>query len=220
MKLAALFCDHAVLQRDIPLPVWGWSKPNHRIKITLGELTGEHFAGADGKFLIYLPATNAGGPYELTVIDLVTQEKVICRDVWVGEVWLASGQSNMEWTLNAIGDQGVAQAQEKIPQLRMINIPHHSLAGRQTEISPFTQDDISFYCCQQQPQPVSWQTAGALNTGDWSAVGYYFGKELQAKLGIAVGIINSSWGGDYRRSLDQPRNPDPQSGHDRRSAPL
>ena len=179
MKLSSLFCDHAVVQRGIPVPVWGWTKPLVRVKARLGEHTAEAMAGADGRFLVRLPAMPAGGPYDLEVTAEGGSGAVVAKDVWVGEVWLASGQSNMELPLARItGKAGESELRNAgIPGLRMINIPHVAYLGRQSDVD------------------AGWQVATPESAREFSAVGYHFAKRLHEELGVAVGIVNSSWGG-------------------------
>ena len=99
IQLASLFQDHAVLQRDRPLPVWGWAPPLSRIRVTLGPHTARTIGNAQGDFLVRLPALPAGGPHTLVATVVDTEERVEITDLLVGDVWLASGQSNMEWPL-------------------------------------------------------------------------------------------------------------------------
>jgi sialate O-acetylesterase len=178
MKLAALFTDHAVLQREISVPVWGWMNPRSRVSVRLGDYVAQGLSGADGKFLLRLPPMPAGGPYKLTATDLSSGQCAIAQDVWVGEVWLASGQSNMEWQVSKLGQAGDDLLAQPQPNgLRMITIPRLALAGRQSEVE------------------AQWDSADSDSLADFSAVGYYFARQLHERLGVAVGIINSSWGG-------------------------
>jgi len=193
MKLAALFCDHAVLQQGMPIPVWGWCQPKARVEVKLGKQVVEYFAGNDGKFMVRFPAMAAGGPYELSATDRKSGKTAVCHDVWVGEVWLASGQSNMEWTLEGL-DNGRKDAERSLPDLRIFNVPHYSYPGRQSDLTELSERDKQFYC-QQSLAPLSWIPAGAPGTISCSAVAYYFGSQLQNALGVKIGVINSSWGG-------------------------
>jgi len=179
MKLASLFSDHAVVQRGIPVPVWGWGKPLGRVKARLGQYEAQSMAGADGKFLIRLPAMPAGGPYDLEVTAADGGGTVVTRDVWVGEVWLASGQSNMDFTMSGIiGPAGEAELKGAgIPGLRMITIPPVANLGRQPDV------------------PAEWKVSTPGAALAFSAVAYHFAKRLHEEMGVAVGIVNSSWGG-------------------------
>ena len=174
LKLSALFCDHAVLQRGIPVPVWGWASPGSIVSISLGVVSAATRCGVDGRFRVDLPSMPAGGPFELRV--RAGGHEVVVRDVFVGEVWLASGQSNMEFTLAACGKMtDIAEADH--PLVRMITVDHTALIGPRSNFEG------------------AWQTATPQNAQAFSAVGYFFARRLSAELGVAVGIINSSWGG-------------------------
>jgi len=175
MKLAALFSDHAVLQRGISLPVWGWTLPNKRVCARLGSVAAaESKSAADGKFVLRLPPLTAGGPYELVVESPEPGERVVARDLWVGEVWICSGQSNMEWTMqNLSGRDEYADC----PGLRMINVPQLALSGRQPDVT------------------AAWQVSTPVTCRSFSAVGTFFGRRLHNELGVTVGLINTSWGG-------------------------
>lgn len=179
MKLSSLFCDHAVVQRDIAVPVWGWTKPLVQVKARLGGRAADSMSGTDGKFMIRLPPMPAGGPYDLEVTAADGGGTFVARDIWVGEVWLASGQSNMEFTLSALKGKANADelAQAGIPRLRMINIPRVAYLGRQSDVE------------------AGWQVSTPESARTFSAVAYYFAKRLGEELGVAVGIVNSSWGG-------------------------
>ena len=178
MKLAALFSDHAVLQRGVSIPVWGWTKARTRVKAVLGKYTAESISGEDGKFIVRLPPMPAGGPFDLEVRSAKGADKVIARDAHVGEVWLASGQSNMEFTLASAGEAGINEAKSaRDDALRMITIPRNAFVGPQSDVN------------------AKWLMTSPDSAGKFSAVAYYFAKRLRAELGVAVGIISSSWGG-------------------------
>lgn len=177
MKLASLFSDHAVLQRGTPIPVWGWTKPNTRVAVRLGDRVAMTDSGADGKFLVRLPAMKEGGPYVLEASGKGAKESVKVKDVWVGEVWLASGQSNMEWQVSKLGDDAQTAELAAFDGIRMIKIPNRSLPGVQSSFEN------------------SWLTPEKGNVETFSAVGAHFAKSLSEELKVKVGIIDSSWGG-------------------------
>lgn len=179
MKLTPLLTDHAVVQRDQPVPVWGWTESsNTRIRAELGPVSAEGISGEDGHFLLRLPPLPAGGPHKLIVESLDSSDRLEVNDILSGEVWLASGQSNMEWPMES------SNAAEEIEsagpgQVRMINVE------RRAEFSP---------------NPVvkaRWQLAGPETIRGFSAVGNFFGQRLQDELNVPVGIIHSSWGGTF-----------------------
>ena len=178
MKLAALFGDHAVVQRERAIPVWGWTKPLLRVRVTLGEQVAETQAATDGRFLARLPPMPAGGPFTLEVNSPDPDERVVVKDVMVGEVWICSGQSNMEFTLASSGADGEAEsAQADLPTLRHICIPRAARWGRQSDV------DAAWQVCTPETAP------------GFTAVGYHFGRALQRRLGVPVGLLNTAWGG-------------------------
>lgn len=178
MRLAALFADHAVLQRDLPIPVWGWARPRARVRVVLGDAQAQGLAGGDGRFLLRLPPQPAGGPHHLEATDLDSGVCVAASDVWIGEVWVASGQSNMEWTLAATGPVGEAEIlQADDPGLRMFTVPKTACLGRTPDVAG------------------SWRPGGRETIGAFSAVAYHFAKRLRQELNLVVGILHSSWGG-------------------------
>lgn len=175
VTLAPLFQDHAVLQRDLPLPVWGRAAPGEHVAVAFHGQTVGTTAGADGRWIIYLaPVPASADPAELVVTG---SNVTTVKDVLVGEVWLASGQSNMEWPLRmaANGDAEVARA--NFPALRLFSVLH-AVASQPAETatgnwSPCTPDSVN----------------------QFSAVAYYFGRDLLRKLGVPVGVIGTYWGG-------------------------
>ncbi|MEO5367183.1 MAG: hypothetical protein H7831_12715 [Magnetococcus sp. WYHC-3] len=179
MRLAAMFSDHAVLQRERQVAVWGWTKPGVRVQVLLGEAQAETFSGTDGRFLTWLPPMPAGGPFTMEVRTSDPGECAVVQDVLVGEVWLCSGQSNMEWPLCLTGREGFREMlAADYPRIRTIMIPRMVLPGRQSDAS------------------AAWQVCHPDTAGAFTAVGYYFARVLQERLGgIPVGLINASWGG-------------------------
>ena len=179
VRLARLFGDHAVLQRDKDLPVWGWTAPNTRV---VGRLAGvEVWEGVsnDGKFTLRFPPFKAGGPYELVVSNAVTHAVVRSTDVMVGEVWLASGQSNMAFSMSASPQiEDFLAAKEDPSLVREFKLSHVA--------SGFPEGDLD---------TGDWVKSTPEDVGDFSAVAFWFARKLQKELGVTVGVINSSWGG-------------------------
>ncbi|MCO5240364.1 MAG: beta galactosidase jelly roll domain-containing protein [Chitinophagaceae bacterium] len=181
VRLPKIFNSHMVLQRHKPIPVWGWADAGEKVTV---ELRGSGIAtqtkvvkaGKDGKWLLRLNAAEAGGPYQLIVRG--KKNVITLEDVLVGEVWICSGQSNMQWTVewSARAKEEIAEA--NYPLIRQFEVPR--------EMSMTPREDIS---------AGSWKTATPENVGQFTAVGYFFGRELYKKLGIPIGLINSSWGG-------------------------
>jgi sialate O-acetylesterase len=180
IRLAALFQDGAILQRDCPLRVWGWAPPSCRVRVTLGKNAANSWSSAWGDFRVVLPAMPAGGPHVLRV-ELPDSPDVAAlkvSDIWMGEVWLASGQSNMQWQLRQCGDFAEdAVPSAGYPLLRMFHVEQRAELALQRDVAG------------------SWRTATPENVPDFSAVGFFFARRVQQELGIPVGVIVSAWGG-------------------------
>lgn len=176
LQLPLLFADGAVLQRDVPLRVWGWATPGARIQVRLDGAAATAVAAADGRWQAQLPAHAAGGPYVLEVQGDGARRRI--GDVLVGDVWLASGQSNMEWPLAQARDGAREVAAANDPQLRHFKVPK--------SWSPQP---------QRQLAGGEWKAATPQDAGAFSAVGYFFARELRRSTGVPIGIIDSSWGG-------------------------
>ncbi len=177
LGLARIFSDHAVLQRDQPIAVWGTADAGRKLAVTLGGRTVNGSADAHGKWKIQLPPQPAGGPYTLTVAS--GGQTVSRTDILVGDVYLCSGQSNMEFTqrqsTNAIG----AAYAGRNETLRFLNVPKNSTATPQDELKG----------------PVEWKVVTPETAGDASAVCYYMARSLQGSYKVPVGFVNASWGG-------------------------
>jgi sialate O-acetylesterase len=175
VTLPALFSEHAVLEKSARSVIWGQAEPGEQVTITLGSATARTQAGADGKWQTALDLRDQGaGPYELKVSG---KNNLVVPDVVLGDVWICSGQSNMEFVLkNAIG-AAEEIAQSANPMLRQF------LVGRTASRQPLEQ-------CTGH-----WVVAGPETSGGFTAVGYYFGKTLQKSLNVPIGLVHSSWGG-------------------------
>ena len=175
--LAPVFQDHAILQRDRPIPVWGHAQPGAQIQL---DFAGQHItARADkhGDWQAQLPMQKAGGPYTLQVRSGTTTQ--VANDILIGDVWLCSGQSNMELqvrrTLNADGEISGAQNDT----IRMLRVPQTATPAPQTGFS----------------EPAPWLSATPANVPNFSAACYYFARELQKTEKVPQGLINASLGG-------------------------
>jgi sialate O-acetylesterase len=179
VRLPHVFSDHMVLQRNQPIPVWGWAEPGETVTVQMGETSVRGAADAQGKWRIMLPSQTNIGPFTLTVSGSST---VTFHDVLVGEVWLCSGQSNMEMGMKMIRDSANEIAAGFHPQMRLLLVPR--------KISPLPVEDFDSHWNVCNPE--------TLSQGGWngfSAAAYFFARELQAKLNVPVGVIESSWGG-------------------------
>ncbi|MBS0207872.1 MAG: sialate O-acetylesterase [Planctomycetes bacterium] len=175
VKLPAIFSDHMVLQADTGAPIWGWADPGEQVVVTIGTKTITSTAGADGRWqarMSKLPVS--AEPMTLTVKGKNT---FTVNDVLVGEVWLASGQSNMGMLVSGSLDYEKEQAAARHPQLRMFTVARNP--------QPKAQSD-----CQG-----TWVVCAPETVGRFSATAYFFGRDLQAELKQPLGLINSSYGG-------------------------
>ncbi len=175
VKLPAIISDHMVLERSAKVPLWGWADPGEDVKISLNGTSAAAKADAEGKWIAVLDLKDSPpGPFEMSVEG---KNKISLADVLVGEVWIASGQSNMELRLRNTRDAEQEIASSANPFLRQF------LVEKNTSATPL--DELKG----------RWTVAGPETAGDFSAVGYYFGKSLQSEVKVPVGIVNSSWGG-------------------------
>lgn len=176
---AALFSDHAVLQQGTPLPVWGTASDGERVVVELGGQRAETTA-ANGKWRVTLAPLTAGGPHSLTIIG---KNRVVISDVLIGEVWVCSGQSNMEMRLGpASGLQPVANWQAAVaaadlPQMRFFTVP------RTLSLTPVETTEAKWEVCSPDTAPNA------------SAVAFFFGRALAQARGVPIGLVHSSWGG-------------------------
>lgn len=175
VKLPPIISDHMVLKKGSKVPIWGTADRGEKVTVTLDGNERSVRAGPDGKWCVSFDlAKSKPGPFELVVQG---QNRIAISDVVVGEVWIASGQSNMEWPLDYTINASVEIAASTNRLLRQFS-----------------------YTKNATPVPVAdfggkWVIAGPENSGSFTAVGYYFGKTLQRDLGVPVGIINTIWGG-------------------------
>jgi sialate O-acetylesterase len=174
VRLPALISDGMVLQQKAPVRIWGWAAEGEKVTVALRgqSLTAQTRAG---QWSVVLKPLDAGGPFELNVTG---QNRIVVKDVFVGEVWVCSGQSNMEFPLARAFEAQAEIAAAADPGLRMFTV------GRQVADSP--QSDVA---------GGSWEAASPESRPHFSAVGYYFGRALRAARKVPVGLIHSSWGG-------------------------
>ncbi|MBL9127379.1 MAG: 9-O-acetylesterase [Verrucomicrobiales bacterium] len=179
VRLPRVFGDHMVLQQEKPVKLWGWAAPGEKIEIRLGEDTVATTATQAGEWKAELPARRAGGPLVLTVAGSNT---VRFEDVLVGEVWLCSGQSNMEMGVRMCANGADEAAAANYPAIRLLMVPNRWSPEPQTDL------DATW-------KPCSPESVGEGGWGGFSAAGYYFGRELHRRLGVPVGLIDATWGG-------------------------
>ncbi len=172
--LHPLFSDHAVLQRRVEVPVWGWTTPGARVIVSLAHQMMLAKADASGRWEARLGPFNAGGPFELRAEG---PETAVIKDVMIGDVWLCSGQSNMEWPVALAQNAETEIAAADFPGIRLFTVP------RNIALAPV------------ETFEASWAVCSPASVADFSAVGYFFGRELHRELGTPIGLIDASWGG-------------------------
>jgi sialate O-acetylesterase len=175
VKLPKVFSDNMVLQRDQPVPFWGTDKPGTEVTVKIGSNEAKAKADADGKWMVKLPALKAGGPLEVTVNGSTA---VTFKNVLVGEVWLCSGQSNMEWTVGGSNNAQEEIAKADFPRIRHIKIGHTPTTKPQTDVASS-----------------GWTVCNSQTVGNFTGVGYFFARHLEKELDVPIGLIGSNWGG-------------------------
>lgn len=173
--LSPVFTDNMVLQRDQKDAVWGWAKPGDKVTVTLAGQTADAVADADGKWQVMLSPMKAGGPYTMAISG---PEQVSLQNILVGDVWLCSGQSNMEWVVANSNNAQEEIAAANHPEIRCLTLAHVTAAEPQKTFSGS-----------------GWQVCTPQTVGGFTAVGYFFGKKLNEDLKVPIGLIHSSWGG-------------------------
>ncbi len=176
MELAGIFSDNVVLQRNVEIPVWGWSSKGQTVTLTFNGNTYQTKADKKGKWQVKLPATPAGGAYQITITDGVT--KKILNNILFGDVWICSGQSNMEWTVD-----NSMFAQNEIMNAKDQQIRHFKVA-RNTSIVP-----------TEKLEGSGWEATSPETVGKFTAIGYQFAKSVRQHHDVPIGLLNTSWGG-------------------------
>ncbi len=176
VKLTGLFSDHMVLQQEKPIRVFGSATPGENVTVELAGQSASAKADADGNFRVELPAMKADGKAHTLVVK--GKNTITLKDVLLGEVWICSGQSNMEWSVRGALNPNEETAAANHPQIRLFNVPGH-VAGPVPTRDPRGK----------------WQLCTPGSVGGFSAVGYYFGRALHQKLNVPIGLVGTNWGG-------------------------
>lgn len=179
VKPAALFSDNAVLQQNALVPVWGFADNGEKVTVKFQNQELSTIA-KDGKWMVKLAPLSAGGPYTMTI------NTIELKNILVGEVWVCSGQSNMQFGLGeaANGKEAIAAAAD--PKIRLFTVPCI------TSYTPKDNVESSWVTCTPETVP------------GFSAVGYFFGRDLRKALDVPIGLINSSWGGTFAEAWTSP----------------
>lgn len=174
VKLPALISDHMLLQQGVPVRIWGTAAPGEAVKVSFRDQQAATTGGAEGKWAVWLQPLKPGGPDELTIAGSNT---VAVRDVLVGEVWVGSGQSNMAWTVGRSDNAAEEIANAKYPSIRLFKV--------KTTVSEQPMDDVTG----------AWSVCNPDTVKDFSAVGYFFARDVHKTRRVPVALIQSAWGG-------------------------
>ncbi|UCG50134.1 MAG: hypothetical protein JSU94_10160 [Phycisphaerales bacterium] len=176
VRLPAVIGDNMVLQGGGKAPIWGWAEPKELVTVRIGAGAKARTvrAGEDGRWMLKIDVPDAGGPYEMTIRGKNT---ITVRNILVGEVWVCSGQSNMQWPVQRAANSAQEIAAADYPKIRLFTV--------QRKVADSPQSD-----CTGQ-----WAECSSATAGGFSAVAYFFGRELHKELDVPVGLIHTSWGG-------------------------
>lgn len=174
VRLPSIFQSNMVLQRDVPVNIWGWASPGETVTVTLSMRTASVKADKNGKWLVKLPALAAGGPYGMIVQG---KNRIVLSDILIGEVWLCGGQSNMQWRIDQTGFEEKDTVFLQANQVRLFTV------NIDTDYMP--RDDV---------KGSGWKTLSRENVNAFSAVAYHFGKYLYQQLKVPVGLISDNLG--------------------------
>ncbi|MBM3811483.1 MAG: sialate O-acetylesterase [Acidimicrobiia bacterium] len=174
VRLPALISDHMLLQREVPVRIWGWAEPGESVTVAFRGQTATAVTGSLGKWQVWLSPVDAGAAAEMTVSGKNT---LTVRDVLLGEVWVGSGQSNMVWPISRSNNPQQEAASANYPQIRLFKMA--------LKTSPEPLEDVEG----------KWETCSPETVKEFSAVGYFFARHLHKKLNVPFGVIQSAWGG-------------------------
>ncbi len=175
VTLPSVLGDHMVLQRGLPVHIWGKAAEGEAVSVEFRGETRSATADAIGRWSVYFPPAEAGGPFDLTVNG---NNRIQLRDILIGDVWIASGQSNMEFSMKEVINSTAEIAGAAHPDIRLLHLAN--------KVAPYPLDDAV-------AEP--WAPCTSESVVDFSAVAYFFGRHLQEKLGVPIGLIETSWGG-------------------------
>lgn len=198
-----VFQDHVVLQRDTTVHIWGMASPGDSVSVSVADAVEEATAESNGAWSVQLPELPSGGPYQLTARSSDGAVQVV-DDVHVGDVYLCSGQSNMELPVDRTLDAPSEIGRASNEQIRMLDVP------RAAQTSP----------AEYLPESINWEVAGPETVGDWSATCYYYARALQPRVDVPIGLINSSWGGSKIQAWMSTQALEAVGGYDQRLALL
>ena len=194
LALPSIFSDHMVLQRNIPIPVWGTAPSQEEITVTFANHVETTNADVNGKWKLTLPSMEAGGPHKLKVNG--RDHSIEIGDVMVGEVWLCSGQSNMEFPLERSVTAEIVVTKANYPDIRLFMMKKRVSMGN----TPFSEEDIKLVNQGDFYFNASWEICTSETAAKFSAVAYFFGKILYETLNVPIGLIQNAVGGSPAQS--------------------
>lgn len=178
ISLPKVFGDNMVLQRDVKIPVWGNATPGTTIIAELGSVRATAIADEKGKWMVRFPEFKAGGPYTLKLSQSgIADSPIVLSNILIGDVWVASGQSNMEWQVQQSQDANNEISKALFPQIRFLFVEHDKKLTPQTDISG------------------TWKVCDTTNVKQFSAVAYFFARKIHLDQNVPIGVIQSTWGG-------------------------
>ena len=179
LSMPKVFSSHMVLQRDMEIPVWGNAVPGSEVTVQFDDKVITGLTSESGKWMVHLPQCKAGGPYRLVVFQTEKPgERIEYDDILIGDVWLASGQSNMELQVQQAKDARQEIKLANYPAIRFFNVPHQKSVKPETDISGG-----------------NWQACDTSSVKTVSAVAYYFARKIQHDITVPIGILQTTWGG-------------------------
>jgi sialate O-acetylesterase len=194
IALPSVFGDHMVLQRDMLIPVWGTANKNEILELSLNNISHQFKSDGEGRWSVTLPAMKAGGPFEITINS--KDDMVKLKDVYIGEIWLCSGQSNMELKLNQCLD---GETESKTTDHRRIRLFQYK-KKHDTFKTPYTKEQLNEFNEGHFFYDPKWEVCSPEVVGEFSGVAYYFGLELYKSLNVPIGLIQVAVGGSPAQS--------------------
>src|SRR5271166_3586511 len=180
VSVPALLADHMVMQRGLPVHVWGMASPHEAVSVTFRGEMKSATADDDGRWSVYLSSAEAGGPFQLSIKATNT---IVVNDILVGDVWVASGQSNMEFPMTELANAQTEIAAAQYPKIRLFTVKHKP--------ADYPLEDV---------ESKGWAACTPEAVATSSAVAYFFARHLQQKLGVPIGLVESFWGGTAAES--------------------
>ena len=176
ITLSKLFSDNMVMQRNQKIKVWGWADENEKIVLTFNKQTHRATPDTNGKWSIILTEMEAGGPFQMIVAGM--ENKIVVSNILIGDVWICSGQSNMEWQVSQSKNPSKEIKSAIDSKIRHIKIPH---AYSESKVDTILN--------------TNWTECSPKTAGDYTAVGYFFARELRKHHDVPIDLLNVSWGG-------------------------